>query len=186
MASILDSLAGSDDIEYNSTKMPVQNRQFLDSYMDRTLGTKDRVQQGLDQAVNSTQNTYTPYDMNMSAALTNKYQHSLNRGMEGVKAKNLLTPYTQSANALGQASALASHRSQMEQDNLKRMRDAGLAREQARSQVLGSLLGLGFAGGAAASRASGSKKEENITTGAKMQNQSADRYGGGQDYGSYA
>lgn len=155
MASFLDTLAGDGpDYSQSQTHLPANQQAFIDNARGNALNSQATTQGALNQAVAGAQNTFAPHDMTMNAALTNKYRTSLARGLQGVQANNLLKPYQTSEQALAGASQVATAQRQIQTKNLEMMRDAALSRDQARSQVLGSLLGLSFAGAGAANRKS--------------------------------
>lgn len=163
-------------VKYNNDQ-----RDFMNASADRALNTRAETESRLKNAISGAEKTFSPYDVQMSSALTNRYRNSLNDKLKGLRAQIVPKSFAESSQSMGDAARLEGARLAVHQRNLKRMHDAQNAAEVARAQVIGSVLGLG---GTAAGFAMGGPAGASV--GSQMGQSAGAAATGGQSQGTLA
>lgn len=144
----LQDLMEADLPDAQNQHMGESQRALLDQTIDRAKTSKEDTRASLANAISGSENTFSPYDVKASGAMTNAYRRGLSSKLGMLKASQAATPYLESSKQMGSALNMEMHRQDIERQNLERRRAAEAAHEEARAMVIGSLIGLGGSAGA--------------------------------------
>jgi hypothetical protein len=157
--------------------MSPEQAEFQNQTSERAGQLRGDIEQAQAQQFDLGERAFTPYDVRMSGALTNKYRRALGERMSMIRAERQLGGITAQSKALQMAQQREANRLRMETENLERVLNAQRQREAARAQVIGSLLG---AAGTAAGFAIGGPM--GASAGGNMGRQAGSMSGGGAGF----